>query len=112
MLIKRDIEIFSRIVSLSTQVKMQYRICSPFSLQLFQCQPAEKVFPSAHICFNGGHEQAFPEAPRAAQEVIFARRNKPVYQFSLVHIDITSVSEVLKILDSDRVQHKILFCSH
>ena len=81
----------------------------PVLLQAFHGQPFEQITFTLEIHFHRGNQKTLPEPSRAAEKIIFASGDKIVYLIRLVHIYITSVAEILEILDTYRVKHNSCF---
>jgi hypothetical protein len=87
------------------EVDMKHRILRPFLLQGIDGQPTEQLLPSTEITFESGDKQALPETARTAEEINASFRYQPIDERSLVHVHITTVDDLLKLLYSDRVFH-------
>ena len=85
---------------------MKHRILRPFLLQRIDGQPTEQLLPPTEITFEGGDEQALPKTARTAEELNASFRYQPIDERSLVHVHITTVDDLLKLLYSDRVFHR------
>ena len=88
-----------------TKVKMEHRIDFPFLLQLFHGKSLKKVFPSQVITLQRGDKNAFSETSWSSQKINASLMSERIYQRRLIYIDISTLTELLKILYSYRIFH-------
>ena len=89
----------------AVEVHMKYGIYIPVLFQLVYLQSLEQFLVPQKIVLQGGHQQTFPEASRAAQEIDASFLGQLVNQVCFVNIDISVFDDAVKALYSDRVLH-------
>ena len=75
----------------------------PFFFKLVDCQSLEQFFFAEKIAFESRYKKAFPEPSWTAQKVSLATYSQIVYQVGFVDIGETSIYNLFKSLDSNRI---------
>ena len=89
----------------AVEVHMKHGIHIPVLFQLVYLQSLEQFLVPQEVVLQCGHQQTFPEASRAAQEVDFSFMCQLIDQVSLVDVDVSVFYNLVKALYSDRVLH-------
>ena len=75
----------------------------PVFFQFFHGKPSEQFFLALEIGFDSRYEQAFPEAARAAQEIVAAGFNDTIDKFGFIDIEITAGTKLFEVLYAYRI---------
>ena len=90
---------------------MEYRIFRPLLFELVDGKSLEEVLPSLEIVFECGDKQALSEPPWATQKVDMPLVGEFIHQVGLIDIQISVFDNLLEILYSYRVLHKLNCCN-
>ena len=87
---------------------MQHEVLRPLLLQPLHGQPREELPPALEVGLQRGDQQALPEPPRAAQEVVPPLLHQLVNQRRLIHVDGPIRPQILKACLPDRVRYHLI----
>ena len=89
----------------TVKVNMEHRVFQPVLFQAVYLQTLEQVLVPQEIMLQRRNQKAFSKTPGASQKINLSFRHKGINQVRLVHINVTTINNLVKTLDAYRVFH-------